>query len=363
MFSLQQFFSYVPLTEMVTRVMGGIPKVFPEGFYNLTRDIPGDRFRRATFRGTRQLAKVSKYGSPPRNRARVGRGTEDRIMLHTIEQIQASHELLMLLRKWDDYLAQTMARDLIQQDATEFARLPDNLRVAAITASLAHGKIWVDSEGVLLQTSAGADIEMDYGVPDSHRNQINLGSGDIITDSWDDPTTDIPTQVLNLKTAARQINGYELKYAFYGKNVMGYLARNDSFKDYLARNPGQNQAYIDTGTLAPGVLGLTWVPVQDAFYTDSSDEIVEQFPAGQVTFYPEINRQTYEMCQGGYPVPKNFAVGTSLEDIVSQFEYVFGPFKFAYMLPGLLQINMAQGDTFFPDHKIPESMFLADVAF
>ena len=363
MYSLQQFFSYVPLTEMVTRVMGGIPKVLPEPFHSLTRDVPGDRFRRTVFRGTRQLARVSKYGSPPRNRERVGRGTEDRVMLHTIEQMQASHELLLLIRKWDDYVAQQMARDLIQQDSQEFARLTENLRVAAITASLAYGKLWFDSEGNLQVSSSGADLELDYGVPSTHLNQVNLGSGDIFTDSWDDPTTDIPTQVLNLKTAARQINGYELKFAFYTKNVAGYLARNESFQRYLSRNPQRNQQYVNTGQIPDGVLDLTWIPVQDAFYDTIAGTTTQLFPADQVTFYPEINRQTYELIQGGYPVPKKFAVAADIEGIVSQIDYVFGPFRYAYMMPGHMQINMAQGDTFLPDHKIPESMFLVDVAF
>ena len=284
-------------------------------------------------------------------------------MLHTIEQIQASHELLMLIRKWDDYVAQEMARDLIKQDAMEFGRLIDNLRVAAITASLAYGKIWIDADGALQLTASGADLELDYGVPDTHRGQIDLGSGNLITDSWDDPSADIPTMVNNIKTAARQINGYELKHAFYTKNVAGYLARNDSFQRYLSRNPQKNEQYVNTGQIPNGVLDLNWVPVQDAFFDTEANVVTEIFPADQVTIYPEISRQTYELTQGGYPVPKNFAVAQDLEGIVSQMDYVFGPFKYAYMMPGHMQINMAQGDTFLPDHKIPESIFLADVAF
>ncbi len=105
------------------------------------------------------------------------------------------------------------------------------------------------------------------------------------------------------------------------------------------------------------------MPVQDAFYDTSADATTQIFPASQVTFYPEISRQTYELTQGGYPVPKNFAVAPSIEAIVDQMEYVYGPFRYAYMMPGHMQINMAQGDTFLPDHKIPESIFLATVAF
>lgn len=361
--ALESVFSYVPLTEMVTRVMGGIPKVLPEAFYSGTRDIPGDRFRRTTFRGTRQLAKVSRYGAPPRNTQRVAHGMQDLVMLHSIEQVQVSSELLQLIRKWDTYEAQQMARDLLKQDAEEFGRRGENLRTAAIQASLAFGKLWFDTSGNLQLTSASADLEIDYRVPTTNTAQVNPGSGDIITESWDDPEANIPTMVLNLKSRAVQLTGYPMKYAFMGKNVPGYLATNLSFQKYLSRNPAANQKYIDTGTVPDGTLGLTWVPVQDAFFADSSDAITEIFPADQVTFYPEINRTTYELAQGGYPVPKNFAVAASLEGIVEQMEYVYGPFKYAYMMPGHMQINMAQGDTFLPDHKIPESIFLVDVAF
>lgn len=363
MFSLQQFFSYVPLTETVVRVMGGIPRVLPEGFYNLTRDIPGDRFRRATFRGTRKLAKVGKYGAPPRNVERVGRGMEDRVMLHTVEQIQASHELLMTLRKWDDYMQQQLARDLIREDTAEFARRQDNLRVAGITASLAYGKIWVDADGDLQLTSAGADLELDYLIPDTNRNQVNLGEGDLITDSWDDPEADIPTMVNNLRSRLRMVNGYEIKHAFYTKNVAGCLARNNSFQKYLSRNPQRNQQYVNTGQIPDGVLDLTWIPVQDAFFDDENGTTTQIFPAGQVTFYPEVSRTTYELVQGGYPVPKEFVTAASLDALVNSVDYVYGPFQFAYMMPGLLQMNMVRGDTFLPDHKIPASVVLAEVIF
>lgn len=166
--------------------------------------------------------------------------------------------------------------------------------------------------------------------------------------------------MLNLKSYARRRTGYEIKYAFMGKNVPGYLATNTSFQNYLSRNPIANQKYLDTGSVPDGTLGLTWVSVQDAFFADQSDALSEIFPADQVTFYPEISRLTYELAQGGYPVPKAFAVAQSLEGIVDQMDYVYGPFKYAYMMPGHMQINMAQGDTFLPDHKIPEAIFLAD---
>lgn len=359
--ALAEVFQYVPLTEMVTRVQSGIPKVLPEGFYNFTRDIPGDRFRRTTFRGTRQLARISKYGSPPRNTKRIAHGMQDLVMLHQIEQVQASSELLQLIRKWDTYEAQQMARDLLQQDAIEFGTRGESLRVAAIHASLAFGHIWADVEGNLLTSSGSADTDIDYRIPSTNTGQVNPGGGALIDASWATDTTNIPRQVNNIKTFIRQKTGYALKYAFYGKNIAGYLATNASFREYLARNPIKNQQYVDTGNIPDGVLDLTWVPVQDAFFADSSDAITEIFPADQVTFYPEITRQTYELAQGGYPVPKSFAVASSLEEIVDMMEYAYGPFKYAYMMPGHMQINMAQGDTFIPDHKIPEAIVLADV--
>lgn len=355
-YSLESLFAYVPLTEMVQRVKGGLPRVLPAAFYTQTRDIPGDRFRRATFRGTRNVARVSRYGSPPRKTQRVSRGMQEFVMLHSIEEVQAGPELMGLVRKWADYENQVLAKDLLQQDAIEFARRFDNLETASIQAALAYGKLWFDSDGNLQTSSSGADLELDYGIPSGNTGTV----GGIIAASWATTSTNIVNHVKNLKTKAVQETGYPLRHVFYGKNVAGYLAANDSFKEYLARHQQFREAFVSGGEIMSGVLDLEWHPVQDAFFVDENDAVQEIFPADQATFYPELSRATYELLRGGYPVPKSFAVGNTLEDVATQVDYVYGPFSYAYAMPGTLQIEMVKGTTFLPDLKVPEAVYLVD---
>jgi hypothetical protein len=289
--ALAEVFQYVPLTEMVQRVMGGIPKVLPEAFYTQTRDIPGDRYRRTTFRGTRQLARVSRYGSPPRNTKRIAHGMQDIVMLHQIEQVQASSELLQLIRKWDTYEAQRWPATSCSRTRSSSAagREPPHRRdprEPRLRPHLDRLRGQPAHEFLRRRHRHRLPDPLDQHRPGGTRARAPSST----RRGRPRRRTSRPTCSTSRRGSGSSA-GYELKYAFMGKNVPGYLATNTSFQQYLARNPVANQKYIDTGTVPDGTLGLTWVPVQDAFYADSNDAVTQIFPADQVTFYPEISRR------------------------------------------------------------------------
>lgn len=362
MYSIEQVLGYVPLTRAIKTVASGIPKVLPEKFYTPSPGarVMGNKARNISFAGTRKVARVTPYGAPPRQVVQLPRSSTDVRLLHSTESIAVEQELLMLLRKLETYEAQVMAADEIRFQAQEYRQRFDNLRVAAITSMVAHGKLWFDADGNLQNSSSGADLEIDYGVPATNRNQINPGSGAIISASWATSTTNIVTQVNNLKKYAIQKTGYPLKYALYGANIAGYLTNNDHFKYYLARNPGMNQRHIDTGRLDGEYLELTWIPVYNAFYEDEDGTIVEVFPADQVVFTPDLTEDIYQLYEGGYPVPKSIQMVTDLEQALSNVAYEYGQYGYAYMEPPnrLMQVY---GDTFLPRWMNPNAIFMADV--
>lgn len=357
-FSVEDLLSYVPLTETVKEVMSGIPKVLPEAFWTLTEDVLGDRARNIKASGTRKTARVTPYGSPPRQVEKLPLGQTDVRLIHTFEKMPIGQELYKCLREFESYSAQIMAREEINRQTEELAQRSVNLEIAAVTSMVANGKIWFDSSGNLLPTSSGADLEIDYGIPAG-----NIGSvGGIISASWATTTTNIPVQVANLKTKARQTSGYELENAFYGKNVAGYLANNTSFQQYLARNPFYNQQFVNTGEIASGTLGIkNWIPVQDAFFEDDAGAIQEMFPVDQITFTPAITKATYVMLRGSYPVPSEFRVGQSVQDVLGSVANVYGAFRYAVLDPSVpLNIALHQGNTILPRFKIPASVFIVD---
>lgn len=357
-FSIEQLLGYVPLTAAVEQVKQGVPRVLPEAFY---RRNPGDRVlgnkaRLVNYKGTRKNARIAPYGAPPRQIVQLERSQQDVILLHTIENLPLTQELFLQLRELDNYVVQNMARTEINFQAMGAATRMTNLESSAVHVALANGKLWFDTDGNLLATSSGADLEIDYGIPAANKDQL----GGIIGASWATTSTDIVTQVNRIKQQAVQQTGYPLVHALYGKNIAGYLTSNTSFQQYLARNTAFNQKWVDTGTIPGGVLDLNWIPVQNSFFEDSSGTVTEIFGADSVIFCPDINPMTWSVYEGSYPVPKSIQMAQDVEAMLGNFSVEYGPFGFAMMNPPS-QIIGVYGDTFIPRFKVPEAFFLADV--
>jgi hypothetical protein len=357
--SPHEMLNYVPLTAAVNQVVTDLPKILPPAFYTQERPVLGNKFRRFLVRGTRQTSRRANYGAPPRTVNRIVRSRQDVVMLHTIENINAGDEVLQIFHGMQDYNVSMMAQEVLDQDALEFGRRIDNHRTAAIHSMAANGFIWYDANDEILPTSVGAVTTVDYQIPAGNRVAAAA--------DWSNPATDVVSLINNFKSLAQRNGGGRMpKHAIYGQNVAGYLARNTSFQAYLARNTAFNDYFKGTGQIMPGVLGLEWCQAQDAYFERSDESFPMQFPADQITFFPELTRDVYELKVGSYPVPKQFYGFTNGGDFGSMVREMFdnpvyGPFKYSYgqALP-TPQIWMVQGDTFFPDLPNPGSIWYYD---
>jgi hypothetical protein len=355
--SIDEILNYVPLTEPVKTVQPDLPRVLPDEFYNTTKDVLGDRFRRILFTANRQPSVVAPYGSPPRQVQKTAIGSQEVVMLHSIEEISAGPEVLKLFHDYDGYGVQLNAIDELNRQAEDFGTRQANLELAAIHSAWANGKIWFDANGNILPTSAGADIEYDLRVPSGNRFAFAA--------SWADPAQDIPTMVNNFMTTGIKGKGRKPKYAIYGKGVAGYLARNTAFQAYLARNNTFRDRYVMSGQIAEGVLDLVWIPAQNAHFVDSTNTAQEQFPADQITFAPDL-KGIYEVKRGSFPVPKEFGSlkqGANFGDIIKEImdNPVYGRFRYAYgQAHPIPKINMVQGNTFAPDFLVPDDVYFGD---
>lgn len=358
--NIEQVLGFVPLTAAVETVKAGIPRVLPDAFYrrNPGDRVYGDKANYIKYTGTRKTSRTAPYGSPPRQIVQLPRSSQPVKLLHTIEEIPFSQELFMALRRLDEYVVQKMAQDEIQYQATNAVTRHVNLETAAVHSVYANGYIWLDSDGNLLPSSSGADLTIDFGVGANNRNQLN----GIISASWATTTTDIPKQVNRIKQQAVQTSGYPLKYALYGKNVMSYLMNNDYMKYYLARNPVMNQRWLDSGQIPDGLLDLTWVPAQNAFFEDQNDANQESFPADGVTFCPDITPMTATVFEGSYPVPKSIQITGDVVSALANVDMEYGAFGFGRLDAATLnRIIGVYGDTFLPALKVPDAFFFADV--
>jgi len=364
MATLEQVLGGRNLTGVVQGVKSGIPSRVPEAFLRQSaRTVHGKLIEWNEVNGRREVARICQYGSPSQRRALKGITSRSATALHTFEnQPMDALKLLNLVNPETGEMDPKGVAEVGRQ-SKEFKVLFSNLRLAAVQMALSTGYIYFDADGNLLPSSSGAVVSVDFNVPAGNRNQLDvLGNGAIIDASWATASTKIIDNVRNLKKAAIKKTGYPLKYALYGENIPGYLAENTQAKEYLIRNPAANQTYIDTGEIPEGLGGLTWIPMDDAFYVDQNGAIQSFLGADGIAFLPEASDDWYEMLPGSFAVPTTVDVqGGDATSALSSLQEVNGMFSYAKVSHDPPSITQYAGDTFLPVIKVPGAMFIADV--
>jgi hypothetical protein len=356
--SINDFLQYLPLTKMVETVKTGIPNVLPQQFFSVTEDVMGNKFGRTTFAGTRKLARNAAYLSKAGEVQKQNYGTQEVLLLSPKEKMSFRDEFLQIYRQLDQYEPQPHRYlPILEMQTRQLKAYFENLRIAAVTSVLGQrGRIYLDSDGYMMNTSSGAAQTVENNVPNA--NVGNVGS--FFGTSWATSTTKIVQPVKNLKMLAKQTTGYELRHAFYGKNVLEYVTSNDDFKYYLARNPGKNQQFLESGDIPDGVLDLSWHPVQDAFFDDAAGTTKELFPADQITFTPEIDSQVYGLVIGTTPVITQHGVHSNPEAALRSATEHKGMGAYAFFTHEPLNIEHIMFDCFYPSLKVPEAFFFVD---
>jgi hypothetical protein len=245
--------------------------------------------------GTRRVSRLAPYGAPPRQVEHIGLNERTLTLLHTIEELKFRDELFRIFRQWDNYVPQQdRFKDEIARQGAQFVARMDNLDVAVVVSFLANGIAWFDGDNNLLPSSSGAKLTVDQLVPANNKNQLN----GLIAASWATTSTDIVGQITAIKNQSVINTGYRLKYAFYGVNIPGYFAKNDSIKGLWQFNQASNANYQNTGRMPPEMLELMWIPAYPSFFEDQAGTTQNLFPADGVTFFPEIDRMTYTYLRG-----------------------------------------------------------------
>ncbi len=357
--SFNDLFSFTHLTKVVKEIESGIPKVLPDALWSTTESIPGNKAANTITIGSRTVSGFNPYLSRSRQFQKIDVSSRPMTLLAANRHIEFGEELQDILRKWEDYAPQEhRIMDLLLLQTKEFRQVFDNTRIATVTSLFAHGgRIYLNDDMNLLHSSSGATTTISMDCP---AGNIGGNPGGLITGSWASATTDIVTQVNNLKTFARQQANYPLKYAIYGKNVAQYLTNNNFFREYLARNSVYNQQIMNTGQIPDGVLDLTWVPAQDFYYVDHTGTVREMFPVDQVTFIPEINRDTYTLFEGTTPVVDDINIINDVASGLRSIKEVQGIGSYAkmeYDPPKLLHYMF---DCHLPVWKARLSLFVVD---
>jgi hypothetical protein len=254
------------------------------------------------------------------------------------------------------------ARMELARQVKNFASRFATLRADVVHSMLLRGKIDVSSAGAV-QTSTSSPIRtIDASVPTANQlTTAGAGSTYAIGD-WSSAATDIPGKILGLKRYAATTYNFGIDTVFYGVNVPGYLAKNTLFKEYLARNPGFNQAYVNTGEIPNGVMGLNWVNVATATKGGGSTNWAGDNFLG---FYPSLSEDWYEYIECGLPAPTGLASEAKIEAAIASAEAIGGSFPIRYGLHSYSMLNadpisakMIVADFTLPIIKSPNAVYI-----
>ena len=362
--TIEQIIGGVNLTGVIQQTTTGIPDVLPAEFYKDRHTVNEDSGEYTKVTGTRTVARLAAYGSPSQTRNLKDIGKIPVKLLHTVESINHRPSTLMNLFKYDELAIQKMGIDEITRQTREFKMNFDNLRVAAAECALFNGYIYADSLGNLQTTSAGAVINVNFGVPSGNKNQLNVaGSGNLIGTAWSNAAAPIVTNINAIKKAARKLSGYPLKYAFYGENVPDYIFKNTTYRDFLKLNPSAN-AQATNGNVPNGFCDLIWLPAYEAFFEDQNGVNQDIVNPDGVTFTPAPSMDWWEWLEGTYPVPTTVgAVTGDGAQAAASIMTAVGMFGYGQVIADPTTIKHVAGDTFLPVLKVPKAVFQAIVNF
>ena len=350
---------YTALTGLIQATTSGIPNPLPEKFMSTTRDVIGDAGRYTRVTGQRRTARLGKYGASALRRELKDVGSVDVKLMHTFEEQPIPPLVMQALRNYENYEVQKMGMQEVARQVKEFTQLFVNLRIATIMQVLANGILYFDGSGNLLPSSSGAVETISFQMNANNQNQLN----GIIAASWATASTNIPLHLRNLKKRAAQLTGYELKYAFYGVNLPTYFTTNDYVLDYLSRNPTWSNKYLESehGEIPDGLFGLTWIPVYNSFFEDSTGTNQEIVGVDKVIFTPDVSSDWWEVMQGSYLVPTSINITTDAGAAMNSLKQVYGMFGYGLAGHNPVTVNTFYGDTFLPVIRNPDVVFQADV--
>jgi hypothetical protein len=368
--TLEQLIGLPALMGLMQETTTGLPDpTAGVGLDKVTDKILGNSARMFVGFGQRKTARLVKYGSPAVTAGLEDLAAQDYVLISSTEVQPVDPLTFQRLHDFNNYDLQKMGAGEMARQIGLYKAKFDNSRLVAKWSAMRYGAIYADASGNLLPTSSGAasDWTIDFGIAAGHKTQLNFdGNGNLIANLWSDATNaNIPTQIENLQAAALKETGLPLKYAFYGSNVPGYVRKNTYMQAYVQYDTRVSHTLNVSTQLPDGLLGLTWVPVQGAFFQDSGGTNRSMFGVNDVIFTPDPAKgKWWGMAEGSTIVPNSIDLSQrTASDIMANAQTVYGQWACArYQFDGSVSLLNYLGDNFMPILKNPKAVFVATVA-
>lgn len=225
---------FAALTEMFEEYGRQAP---PNPFFDFyTRgtptDFPADQVQFVALQAIRSAAPLNLRGSPARMLQPTGKQIRSLTMMRMFNAVQLSMDAVQMLRKPDQYAYQQKGFEEVSQQMEDAGTRCITAKQLTLAKSFAGGAVYVGAQGQILESSSGAVYTIDLGIPAANKAQLarsaffSGGSGNIIAQSWDDPTALILDQLDELYDGAARTNVAPPRHVWLFRSNKKWLRNN-----------------------------------------------------------------------------------------------------------------------------------------
>jgi len=284
-------------------------------------------------------------GNVPGSSARIlelGDATEKRIgLFYAFNKIILKDDIMHALREPESSSLQQMARTEIDRQLSRFRWRHQINKEQTFGKILFDGKVYLDNQGRVLESSSGAVITADMGVAAGHQGDV----GGIFAALWSTPATSIQDQLERLKNKASE-DGVEEPTEIYVDAVnKRHLRANTEFKAWAQAHQELSREVL-RGSMLPDLWGFNWHFIGGHYVnTSGTKSPFASTTKGLICPAPAASGWI-RATAGSNHVPTSIEIKTDALALLSNLTTLYGEFAYASLSHDPVALNMFMGDKY-----------------
>lgn len=352
-------------------------------FGGVAEDVFGDTVEMKIFPSTNVPAPTNRFGGQAKVLGQEGGKKRYVSPVHAYNELPVGVMTSMYLEMDDRPEVQQLGKDEIARQMKGFRGRHNLLRTVSLAKSIFDGKIYRNVDGAITETEvfASGTIDLEFNgttnggkIDRANFSNFQNGTGDVIDKKWSDPTTDILTQIDDLKELAEHTGQEVFTDIIVHPRVKRYLRNNTGIKDWVKANLGQRADTVLKGDIWTDIGGVNWHFFGGTYkYQDPVTGLFTTYttvPANKAAFCPPIERDGwFRAINGCFPVgTKSGNLGMisgeeSSASLSGSNQIVYGDFFYLFQddNPGVLKIR--GGTTFLYYFANPDCLWVPTIEF
>lgn len=283
-------------------------------------------------------------GNLPGAEARVltpGGGTTRKAALFTnFNKVLLPGEALNALREPDSLTLQKQGAETVSRIYDDFGERHNIFKELVIAKTLTTGVVFLNNAGQVLESSSGATITADFGVPADHKGNLD----GMISALWSTSNTKIADQVDAIRDAAEEANVEPPTDIWLHPNTKAHLRNNTQFSEWAKYNNVATDAVL-RGDIIENLWGLNW-HFYGGKYQAVDGTMKNYIPTTVGILTPPPNRPWLRATQGSTLVPSQIGVMPDWQDALRSTTRFYGKYSYARLVDDPMALYLYMGDKF-----------------